>query len=127
VDIVGLEALLAKATKGPWLHVPITSGPFSDVCADAIHPHRGAEPVADDIRKAEDAALIIAAVNALPHLLAEITRLRAVEAALADLLPTPLCGESWDLPDSETVAITITFGKLRAARNSLPPLIEGQG
>ncbi|HEX8382413.1 MAG TPA: hypothetical protein VF592_03460 [Sphingomonas sp.] len=42
-----------------------------------------------------------------------------VREALSDLLPAPLCGEAWDLPDSNTVAITITFGKLRAARAAL--------
>lgn len=36
--------------------------------------------------------------------------------ALDAILPSTLCGESWNLPDDETVSITVTFGKLRAAR-----------
>jgi len=39
--------------------------------------------------------------------------------ALDALLPSPLCGESWGLPDDETVQIATTFGKLRAARAAL--------
>lgn len=38
--------------------------------------------------------------------------LEAIEA----ILPSTLCGESWNLPDEETVGITVTFGVLRAAR-----------
>jgi hypothetical protein len=36
--------------------------------------------------------------------------------AIDAILPSTLCGESWNLPDEETVSITVTFGKLRAAR-----------
>jgi len=43
----------------------------------------------------------------------------ALKDALDALLPGPLCGESWDLPDDETVQIATTFGKLRAARAAL--------
>lgn len=39
--------------------------------------------------------------------------------ALDALLPGPLCGESWDLPDEEMVQITVTLGELRAARAAL--------
>jgi hypothetical protein len=38
--------------------------------------------------------------------------LEAIEA----ILPSTLCGERWNLADDETVSITVTFGKLRAAR-----------
>jgi hypothetical protein len=40
-------------------------------------------------------------------------------AALSSILPSPLCGESWDLPDEEMVQITVTLGELRAARAAL--------
>jgi hypothetical protein len=40
-------------------------------------------------------------------------------ADLDALLPTPLCGESWDLPDTETVSIVVTFGKIKSARTTL--------
>lgn len=54
------------------------------------------------------------------YLLQEIAKR---DAALRDLLPGKLCGESWNLPDEETVQITVMFGALRAARN----LAEGDG
>ena len=44
---------------------------------------------------------------------------RELVEALEDLLPPPLCGESWDLPDKETVSITVTLGKLKHARKVL--------
>lgn len=40
-------------------------------------------------------------------------------AALEGLLPGKLCGEGWNLPDDETVSITVTFGNLRAARSAV--------
>jgi hypothetical protein len=49
-----------------------------------------------------------------------IMRERAeLRSVLSDILPTPLCGESLNLPDSETVSIVVTFGKLKAARQAL--------
>jgi len=42
-----------------------------------------------------------------------------LRAALHSILPSPLCGESWDLPDEEMVQITVTLGELRAARAAL--------
>ena len=69
----------------------------------------------------EDEARLIAAA---PDLL----------AALSDLLPPTLCGESWDLPEHDAVPITITFGKLNAARAAISratgedsPANEGEG
>jgi hypothetical protein len=41
--------------------------------------------------------------------------LEAIEA----ILPSTLCGERWNLADEETVSITVTFGKLRAARTAV--------
>lgn len=54
--------------------------------------------------------------QAITDLEAEVARLRS---AMADILPTTLCGESWGLPDSEGVNIYVTFGALRAARQAL--------
>lgn len=39
--------------------------------------------------------------------------------ALDAIVPPALCGESWNLPDDERVEITISFGKLKAARAAL--------
>lgn len=51
---------------------------------------------------------------------AEIDRLNgALDEAMRtarDLIPGKLCGESWGLPDNETVGITVTFGALKRAR-----------
>lgn len=60
-----------------------------------------------------DADIAAAAHAALSGLIAENKRLRE---ALDGLLPGLLCGESWNLPDSEKVSIIITFGALKAAR-----------
>lgn len=43
-------------------------------------------------------------------------RIRELEAALREMLPGKLCGESWSLPDTETVSIVTTFGKLAKCR-----------
>jgi len=60
----------------------------------------------------------------------EIARLReerrGLVEALANLLPTKLCGEGWGLPDSETVSIVVTFGKLKAARAMIDAIGEPQ-
>jgi cell division protein ZapA (FtsZ GTPase activity inhibitor) len=62
-----LEKLLAAATPGPWTHA-------SDKLA------------AGNIKAPDNAALIVAAVNALPELLAENERLREESAANRRLL-----------------------------------------
>lgn len=39
--------------------------------------------------------------------------------ALESILPSALCGESWNLSDDESVSIIINFGKLRRARAAI--------
>lgn len=58
----------------------------------------------------------------VPALAAENTALRE---ALDSLLPGPLCGEAWGLPDTEKVAITVTFGAIRKARALSPTSPHG--
>lgn len=85
LERVRLRELLAAATPGPWEFVPATSyrvggrtrqvGPIVTAAADIAHgggtaQFRGA-PTTEDA----DAALIVAAVNALPPLLDELDRL----------------------------------------------------
>ena len=48
-----------------------------------------------------------------------LARIATLEDALGDILPGKLCGESWGLPDAEAVSITVTFGKLKAARAAM--------
>jgi len=71
-DIDALRALLAKATQGPWTHA-------QSVSADAITALEGDYEieVVSDVHRDDNAALIVAAVNALPSLCDEVERLRA--------------------------------------------------
>lgn len=65
------------------------------------------------------------------QVLAAIAKLEAERDALVEaldgLLPTKLCGEGWNLPETETVAVTITFGKLNAARAILAKMEADNG
>jgi len=49
-------------------------------------------------------------------LLEHVTQL---SGALEALLPGKLCGESWSRPEDESVSITLSFGKLKAAREAI--------
>jgi hypothetical protein len=56
-------------------------------------------------------------LKALSARLAEVdTENERLREAFAGIMPGKLCGESWDLPDSESVSISVTFGALRKAR-----------
>ena len=86
LDLAHLRALLAAATPGPWLGPRITDAwPPGCLGLYALDDH--GEPAeiigltgyaADDSRADHDAALVAAAVNALPDLLAEIEQLRSL-------------------------------------------------
>ena len=39
--------------------------------------------------------------------------------ALREIMPSRLCGESWNLPDDDTVSIVVTFGKVARARAAI--------
>jgi len=75
------------------------------------------------------AALSPAPAEGREGLQARVKELEAENAkareALDALLPPILCGESWDLPDAETVEITTTFGALKAAREVRALLQQG--
>jgi hypothetical protein len=99
VDIDALRALLEKATKGPWGAVQVNTrdhGAYDPIFVDGLwhifdvaHPGRVPIAIIDHAndhhpptreKAAYDAALIAAAVNALPALLSELEGLReAVE------------------------------------------------
>lgn len=53
-------------------------------------------------------------------------REQALVTAMRELLPSKLCGESWNLPDTEHVTISINFGKLERARASLAAYGESE-
>lgn len=48
-----------------------------------------------------------------------ITASKGLLEALQAILPGKLCGESWSLPDDESVQIMVTFGDLKAARKAI--------
>jgi hypothetical protein len=79
LDLDTLEALANAATPGPWYYM--TSGPCL-VVSRATPPPRGAVLWAPrwDARNS-DLAFIAVARTALPALIAEVRRLRAVEEA----------------------------------------------
>jgi len=71
-DLDALAALLAKATPGPW------DAPNGETMIDRVGTE---DPVADAYHY-EDAALIVAAVNALPALIARVRELKQEQATL---------------------------------------------
>jgi hypothetical protein len=77
-QLAELEALLAKATPGPWL----SDGNMVST-EDALFMGREEDIVGEDIVRDEDAALIAALRNAAPALLAAARELNAVRHALA--------------------------------------------
>jgi len=79
-----LERLRAAATPGPWQLM--NGDPLAVDAHQAVYFAKmtGATPVT---RLANNAALIVAAVNALPELLAMARRVEGLEAALARTRP----------------------------------------
>jgi hypothetical protein len=71
VDVDALAKLREAATPGEWRHDPRIAGP------GVIHGSNGA-PVVSSYGGTVNAALIVAAVNALAPLLAEVRRGRAL-------------------------------------------------
>lgn len=81
LDLDHLRALHANATPGPW--TTGTGGLYPwEIC---IRPDLPMIELSDTDQGTADAALIAAACNALPQLLAEVDRLRAELAARDDL------------------------------------------
>lgn len=78
VDVAELRRLLAKGTRGPWLQGTHVDEPRALVSIEALDVSLlGTD--ADGMAVVEDeadAALICAAINALPDLLDEVERLR---------------------------------------------------
>lgn len=93
VDLDDLERLRRRATPGPWRWW--TSCSFRRLSSDAtgkdgdvLHGSIQSDGVADIVGSEEDRALIEAAVNALPSLIAEMRRMRSLNrnanAAIGD-------------------------------------------
>jgi len=82
IDLDALEALLAKATPGTWAleerrdYTDIVDGTGTSLLPTGW----GGEPLIDR----DDAALIVAAVNALPALIRELREARASVEIAAD-------------------------------------------
>jgi hypothetical protein len=96
IDLDKLEALLAKATPGEWsvdgLGIKRMNPPDSIARACIVIEDREA--------KRDNLAAIVAAHNATPELLAELRRLRRMEAAIGEALAAEgcscECGHHWD-------------------------------
>jgi hypothetical protein len=92
VDVDALDAARAAATPGPWSIDAkgwIDAGDYATVIGPAdvdcmSYCYGGTSRIEGDNLPA-DAALIVAAVNALPELLAEVRRGRALREALEGL------------------------------------------
>ena len=97
----------AGFTKGPWCARP----PVTETKLWAIE-HGSPERVGDICYL----TLNRDQIGANAHLIAAAPDLFE---ALESLIPGRLCGENWNLSDSEHVPIDITLGELRAARTAL--------
>lgn len=112
-------------TPGPWIALPSNirdnwraSKPIFGEGLWRIMPEANVErcPIAE-VDRGDD--------HDLPTRLsaADDARLMAASPDLLDaldaIMPSPICGESWNLPDSESVQIVTTFGKIRAARAAI--------
>lgn len=77
-DLAELERLREEATPGPWRRDDGPEGQWDLVMIGFVRERvYGFEATHDTRQSQKDAALIVAAVNALPFLLAERERLRA--------------------------------------------------
>jgi hypothetical protein len=83
LDLDALDALLAKATPRPWLR----DGSCVYIHADDMH-------IAEADRHT-DARLIVAAVNALPGLIAHVRALELVIAEVDALLVNATDAKTW--------------------------------
>jgi len=121
-DTQKLRELLAKATPGPWensnghIGLYIEERPeWSAIANVEHHPDQGAS--ADEGNS--NAALIVAAVNALPDLLDEVERLRKPAQELEATVKKLQC--------SETVLINMLRGTVaRPSAGALPKLYSAE-
>ena len=83
-DLAELERLLAEATPGPWQADEATqTGQRATVAFPVVLSESTGEILLEgDFGGDTDAALIVAAVNALPFLLAEVRKANAMREAL---------------------------------------------
>jgi hypothetical protein len=116
--------LLEGVTEGPYQEYPddqndqaVIGGAHFEI---ATFWHHCVGSIEKEMRA--NAAFVLWAFENAPALAAENTALRE---ALHSLLPGPLCGEAWGLPDTEKVAITVTFGAIRKARALSPTSPHG--
>ena len=88
VDVDALDKLREAATAGPWAcnAEPVThQSPEGHIWSESLRATgEWADEVADTFEH-PDAALIVAAVNALPELLAEVRRGRVLREAVEGL------------------------------------------
>jgi len=83
-DIDKLETLRAAATQGPFVHVPPPQG-YSTGFIGYYVEHEGRRLRAEFPANEADDAYTVELLNAAPALLAELRRLRAIEAAAREV------------------------------------------
>jgi hypothetical protein len=125
-QIEEMEGLIAKATPGPWFAGEGINGVPTDTMTiwpdakgvGALIARTGYHPVWDGwFQQAhDDAALIVAAVNALPALLAAAKRATAMEKALRPFAEYARDTERRSAPDDQLMPTTkFKRGDFRAA------------
>jgi hypothetical protein len=105
------QDVAAKHTPGPWVVGRDSNYPSSFGIIEGPSFPISYVLWATDVTRAmgeqrdRDAALIAAAPDLFDALLA--------------IMPSALCGEHWGLPDTESVQIATSFGKIKTARAAL--------
>jgi len=100
LDLGRLEKLLAEATPGPWT----CDGPSDNVIVWGAKIDTRVCFMTSDGKAAQNATLIVAAVNALPHLLSRISELESaqewqpIETAPKDGTEFQALGRDWGDP-----------------------------
>ena len=121
------RVLLAKATPGPWCARPLAGG-FNHAVTrrDDSYSHPDMEaPVASVGGDGSNAALIVAAINALPALLDRLERAEKIEAAAREYMavrPRDIIRDEAGFADYDhQKMVASTFAALRAALDDEAP------
>ena len=111
-----IAALRATATA-PSVASPLPWGVYYDDAMAPVVTDAAGELVAEHVSLASDAAHIVAAVNAAPHLLAEVDALRAQVAAAREAVAH--LDDYWHERDQSACRCASNNDALTAARRAL--------
>lgn len=124
LDLARLEKLLAEATRDAGRPIVLQTGPYPYSEADApAWPYDSAVSDEDGDRvasfiDASFAALAVAAVNALPHLLSRISEFESALRPFSEACTISNHDDESDIDDT-LAALKIKWKHLRQARNVL--------